>query len=358
MDHLYRFNGFDQTILQRQYGHIKDMSWSLLIGSRVKVMTLESNREQDDWDPRNVPSDTTVDKYLNEYFEKELYSMATDSCLQICFLTLDVDSTRDQTYKGRRTPSRSKIQYLVHLNDCRGLAIADLKHAKAIIDGLKATVESDKFCCQNIRDPVKISALKTFSDFQNDIEFLVGKFEGLELDITLAKEQIKEQMDLAQGQRTLILTIAAAFFIPLSFVASIYGMNVTDPLFPPLKTNLASTIASASNVTPSSTLASGPSQHYWTMSSYLKLALSLTAAVILLPLIAGPCYRGMSQQSETFTQQWRTLYMVYVCTGYVPGFEVLADTQKQRVQQSPTQGLADVLNILLQDRQVHRYGQV
>lgn len=81
------------------------------------------------------------------------------------------------------------------------------------------SVMSDDFCCQRTGDPDAARAHGIFTDFRQDFEFLVGKLEGLERPILRAKEQIIEQMSLAQGQRALILTIAAAFFIPLSFVA-------------------------------------------------------------------------------------------------------------------------------------------
>jgi Mg2+ and Co2+ transporter CorA len=116
-------------------------------------------------------------------------------------------------------PTRSKIQYLLHLDDCRRLAIGNLQHARTVIDRAKSTVVSDEFCCQKAGDPDKVRAHEVFTGFQKDSEFLVDKLEGLEMPISTAREQIIEQMSLAQGQRALILTIAAAFFIPLSFVA-------------------------------------------------------------------------------------------------------------------------------------------
>ncbi|CAC9892879.1 unnamed protein product [Aureobasidium pullulans] len=65
----------------------------------------------------------------------------------------------------------------------------------------------------------KAKAIEVLSGFQDDIIFLVNSFEALEKALLVAREQIKEQMELAQGQRTLIITIAAAFFIPLGFIA-------------------------------------------------------------------------------------------------------------------------------------------
>jgi Mg2+ and Co2+ transporter CorA len=116
-------------------------------------------------------------------------------------------------------PTRSKIQYLIHLNDCRRLAIADLQHAKTVVDRATATVVSDDFCCNQTGNPDKARAHEVFTGIQKDFGFLADRLEDLGKPLSTAREQIIEQMSLAQGQRALILTIAAAFFIPLSFVA-------------------------------------------------------------------------------------------------------------------------------------------
>jgi hypothetical protein len=77
------------------------------------------------------------------------------------------------------------------------------------------TVDSDKFCCQKTGDPNEARVHIVFADFEKDIEFLIVKLKDLKEPISTAREQIIEQMSLAQGERALVLTIAAAFFIPL-----------------------------------------------------------------------------------------------------------------------------------------------
>ncbi|THX80056.1 hypothetical protein D6D04_04791 [Aureobasidium pullulans] len=127
--------------------------------------------------------------------------------------------TSEMMYKGRRRPTRSKTQYLVHLDDCRRLAIKDLWHINTLVDKARSTVEANTFCCNQSGSQDKAKAIEVLSGFQDDIIFLVNSFEALEKALLVAREQIKEQMELAQGQRTLIITIAAAFFIPLGFIA-------------------------------------------------------------------------------------------------------------------------------------------
>lgn len=109
-------------------------------------------------------------------------------------------------------------------------------------------------------------------------------------------------------------------------------MNVKNPLFPQLSLTSHPTHTSAHtpthtttptrtsthSATSTSTVdSSGPSQHYWTMSQYLEISLPLTAAVILLPLIAGPCFRSASQQYEVNRRHWRALLVVLVILYFI-----------------------------------------
>jgi len=94
-------------------------------------------------------------------------------------------------------------------------------------------------------------------------------------------------------------------------------MNVKTPLFPHVgrskRSSLTSTTTDDLPV---------PSQHYWTMSQYLEISLPLTAAVILLPLIAGPIFRFTKQQYERHTLYWRASF-VLLAACYFMGLIVL-----------------------------------
>ncbi|KAG9693172.1 hypothetical protein KCU95_g11117, partial [Aureobasidium melanogenum] len=218
-------------------------------------------------------------------------------------------------------PTRSKIQYLIHLDDCRRLAISNLKHGKTVVDEAQSTVEMVDFCCKKQGGLDEAMAIKTFSSFHGDFDFLIKEFETLEKILATAREQINEQISLSQDERALILTIAAAFFIPLSFIASIFGMNVKEPLFPPSKPKHASkTTTTSHTISPTPTASvdsSGPSQHFWTMSQYLEISLPLTVGVILLPLIAGPWLRLASQQYDANRRHWQALFVVFSACYFV-----------------------------------------
>jgi hypothetical protein len=96
-------------------------------------------------------------------------------------------------------------------------------------------------------------------------------------------------------------------------------MNVKTPLFPPHRSKTKASASSASPApTPTATVdSSGPSQHYWTVSQYLEISLPLTAAVIVLPLIAGPCFKFASQQYEAHRRHWRAFFVVLVACYFV-----------------------------------------
>ena len=90
---------------------------------------------------------------------------------------------------------------------------------------LVAAVESSEFCCKDAKDQPEF--LKLIEKKHADIQFLKRRIQGLARPIQTVRDQITEQMNLASGWRTLLLTILAALFIPLSFVSVRYH----SPLF-------------------------------------------------------------------------------------------------------------------------------
>ncbi|KAG9514315.1 hypothetical protein KCV07_g8217, partial [Aureobasidium melanogenum] len=92
MEYLHEANGFNETILQRQYEYFKDKPGRTLIGTRVKLMTLkpgavtpDSNHEQGNWDPLNAPDDISTEKYLNYHLGEKLGSQPVGDSLQIWY---------------------------------------------------------------------------------------------------------------------------------------------------------------------------------------------------------------------------------------------------------------------------------
>jgi peptidoglycan/LPS O-acetylase OafA/YrhL len=103
-----------------------------------------------------------------------------------------------------------------------------------------------------------------------------------------------------------------------NYSQSIFGMNVKTPLFShTLKSNASSPSAFPTPTLTTTVDPSAPSQHYWTISQYLEISLPLTMAVILLPLIAGPCFKFASQQYEVHRRHWRALFVVLAACYFV-----------------------------------------
>lgn len=242
----------------------------------------------------------------------------------------------------------------------------DLAHNAETLKLLVAAVESSEFCCKQAKDQPNFLSLIEVK--QADIQFLKRRIHGLARPIQTVRDQIIEQMNLASGWRTLLLTILAALFIPLSFVSvryyfplfstpsanilqGIFGMNVTDPLFPSrnhashespnasqvedlVTTGLAtlSTLATLpltsptnSTVAPSSTASAtsvSSNQHFWDVSLYLEIALPLAVTTIILPLITGSIIRVWVRTAYHYRLYWRILLAVGALAylGFVYGF--------------------------------------
>lgn len=114
-------------------------------------------------------------------------------------------------------PTRSKVQYLIHLDDCRRRGVEDISHALTLLKRISRAVESSDFCCHSPDD--QKSVRKRVLDTEKDLKFLRSRVHSLAQPISTIREQIVQQMELSQGQRGLILTVAAALFIPMSFVS-------------------------------------------------------------------------------------------------------------------------------------------
>lgn len=82
---------------------------------------------------------------------------------------------------------------------------------------LENATDNARFCCQSQLDNQNVK--EALREAQIDLRALREELYMHEKTVYTAKGQIIEQMSLAQGQRVLILTAAAALFIPMSFVA-------------------------------------------------------------------------------------------------------------------------------------------
>ncbi|CZT43174.1 uncharacterized protein RSE6_03170 [Rhynchosporium secalis] len=124
-------------------------------------------------------------------------------------------------YQGRTRPSSSKLHYQSHLEDARQIAVSSVEDALELLVKIEALELASSTAAQSLR--IK------FSDLKKDIESLREELAAIK--VWIDDLQLKAELDLRQIERTYILTFLAAIYLPFSFMTSLYGMNISDPLW-------------------------------------------------------------------------------------------------------------------------------
>ncbi|MCJ1358534.1 MAG: hypothetical protein MMC33_008534 [Icmadophila ericetorum] len=191
------------------------------------------------------PSDKSthlIDSYRDKqtsalpYLVTGLYNAKTDMAISVYLVLIQLieytnsflESLHDVLDKlkfpGRTDPSESKLEYLLHLENCRQLALSSLGNVSIILFDVQDLVKDDS---------TNIVALSQWSDSTKDnIAYLQQELKTAGVHLVSLKSMIKDQLDIRQIRQTRILTILASLFISFSFMASLYGMNLTSPLWP------------------------------------------------------------------------------------------------------------------------------
>ncbi|KAA6408190.1 MAG: hypothetical protein FRX48_07932 [Lasallia pustulata] len=202
------------------------------------------------------------------------------------------------TYKIRR-PSRSKAQYLLHLADCQRKAFQDLIAARQFL--LEVTKSfAERFGSMSDDDSAKgsINVQPKLADKTLiDLDYLIEALRPPADDVDKLQHSIEKQMNLAQMQRSMILTVLASIFIPLSFTTSYFGMNIST------SNNSVSNITFNGNSTASPSIRFQGTQSSnnpvaWEIKYFWIVAIPLIFATIILPLIASPCARWMMKAMD------------------------------------------------------------
>ncbi|KAL1638093.1 hypothetical protein SLS58_009019 [Diplodia intermedia] len=149
-----------------------------------------------------------------------------------------------------------------------------------------------------------------------DLEYAHAELTKLGPQIERARRITREQLELAQVRRTTVLTILAGLYIPLSFVSSFFGMNVSQ--------FTASTTESERNITnmdPLNRNITEPGPHQiitktgenqsFDVRYYWAVAVPLTFFTILFPLIAGAVTRWCLQIVSRGGTWWRVLVALF-----------------------------------------------
>jgi Mg2+ and Co2+ transporter CorA len=111
-------------------------------------------------------------------------------------------------------------------------ASSQLKFTPALLDRLRTYVTDN---LSIVQDQPRLHNLSTFKDLKKDLDYSLARIEILDTkcntitDTLLSTISILEsQKSIEQSQQVNKLTRLAFFYVPLSFISSVFGMNVKE----------------------------------------------------------------------------------------------------------------------------------
>ncbi|KAL8920429.1 MAG: hypothetical protein Q9172_004501 [Xanthocarpia lactea] len=214
------------------------------------------------------------------------------------FVKTAYEEVANLTYAGRKSPGNERLYFLLHFGDCCRHASSGLAQATSFLEERSPDQSSRASQGEGLNEPLET----WFGQALEDIGTLRGQLDEIETQILATRTMIKDQLDLRNGRRTALVGLLAA---------SLFGMNIKDPIWgpiipqgfePELSDNSSaldnSTTAIARNQTKAITSAISTSGGYlWSFKIYWIIAAPITFVTILLPLIAGPTARNIVQFS-------------------------------------------------------------
>ncbi|KAH7054370.1 hypothetical protein B0J12DRAFT_451428 [Macrophomina phaseolina] len=225
------------------------------------------------------------------------------------FLTKAWSDLTQTASDGRLYPSGSKVQHLLHLEDCRQRVLETCEsNIRAVTNCL--TYISTQLCFPLKQEhDIQVGSLR---DFIADLEYLQVELTKLRAHIETAKRTTRDQLELAQVRRTSVLTVLAGLYIPLSFVSSFFGMNVSQFSGEPsvVMKNITNINPDNKNDTSQGEFQmitrDGDNQSF-ELKYFFAAAMPLTFFTILFPLIAGAIIRWCLQMVSRGGTWWRAL---------------------------------------------------
>lgn len=171
-------------------------------------------------------------------------------------------------------------------------------------------------------------------DVRTDLKYLRGVSEALSERISKLRKTTTGLLDLAQMRQTYLLTILAGIYIPLSFVATYLGMNLTDNSpntwaldnvqyngqeissmeFVPNSTQVTLPPLASFFAGSNSTVITSDSQNakMWTQVLYWYVAVPLAFGTILLPLVIGAIIRLTLRLAWAYRDAWVSIVVSFV----------------------------------------------
>lgn len=112
----------------------------------------------------------------------------------------------------------------MHLEDCRESAHKGGVHGLRVLDCLSKWIDT-----QQISQPLWCageSFQSRLATLQSDLEFFRDQFLKVGNEIKELQQTLDKHLDMTHNRRNFILTIIAAVYLPLSFAATLFGMNI------------------------------------------------------------------------------------------------------------------------------------
>ncbi|KAM0723393.1 hypothetical protein Q7P37_000379 [Cladosporium fusiforme] len=237
-------------------------------------------------------------------FLKSVLSDVTDNFL------LSVTRTQELDMISRQNPSLSKVQYLLHLNECHRLAAGACRHNALVVPNLFQQ-------SPNASSPDPRS--KQLRKYADDFAYLAEELEKHASQISELKQVVVEQIDLFDKRRSRVIRVFIAIYVPLAFATSFFGMNIQDnSAFTFWSNSTVTTRPSSGAETTNSTYSETqlftdqPGSVSWPLWMFGAVAAALTFASVILPLIAGRMFRHVARFSIRRRHEFRVIVSAFV----------------------------------------------
>ena len=153
-----------------------------------------------------------------------------------------------------------------------------------------------------------------FAAIRVDLDFFESSFSKAKADIESLQTMIRDHLSLNQERRNFVLTVLAAIFLPLSFVTSLFGMNMTSPTqegpasFSAWVNNtidgLPSDLGDQTRTLVSTISTSGTLTWTWTHFAIFAVCLTMTLPI---SLTRGNLVRIVVHFAQHYRTYWRAL---------------------------------------------------
>lgn len=114
----------------------------------------------------------------------------------------------------------------MHLEDCRQSAHKGVVHGLRVLDCLSKWIDT-----QQISQPLWCageSFQSRLATLRSDLEFFRDQFPKVGNEIKELQQTLHEHLNMTHNRRNFIPTIIAAIYLPLSFAATLFGMNINS----------------------------------------------------------------------------------------------------------------------------------